>query len=44
MIHHFVNRGQPLSDMLEMDEATKHFLKVSMMLFYEEEANRGNGL
>jgi hypothetical protein len=40
MIHHFINRGYLLSDLLEMDEVTKQFMKASMLLFYEEEAKR----
>jgi hypothetical protein len=44
MIHHYLHRGSgtvTLSELLNADEVTKHFLKVSMVLYYEEESKRG---
>ncbi|MFH5181155.1 hypothetical protein ACHHV8_36655 [Paenibacillus sp. TAB 01] len=40
MVHHYVQRGHALSDLLGLDAASKRFMKVSMLLHYEEEAKR----
>jgi hypothetical protein len=43
MIHHYLHRGSgavTLSEILNADDVTKHFLKVSMVVYYEEESKR----
>lgn len=44
MIYHYLHRGSgavTLSELLSADDVTKHCLKVMMVLYYEEEAQRG---
>jgi hypothetical protein len=44
MLHHYVQRGRDLGELINLDGATKLFMKVSMILYYEEEAKRwGSG-
>jgi hypothetical protein len=42
MIHHYLHRGNgiTLSELVNCDANTKLFLKVSMVMYYEEEAKR----
>jgi len=40
MLHHYLQRGRSLSELLSLDPIERRFLKVSMLLYYEEEAKR----
>lgn len=40
MLHHYLQRGHSLSELLSLGPVEKRFLKISMVLYYEEEAKR----
>jgi len=40
MLHHYLQRGHSLSELLNLDPVTRRFYKISMLLYYEEEAKR----
>jgi len=42
-LHHYVQRGHRLKDLLELDHAEKVFMMESMVLYFEEEAKRWGG-
>jgi hypothetical protein len=40
-MHHYLQRGHRLDDLINLDHPAKLFMKASMVLHDEEEANRG---
>jgi hypothetical protein len=39
-LHHYIQRGHNIKDLLELSHAEKIFMIESMVLFYEEESKR----
>ena len=39
-MHHYIQRGHKLNDLMKLDHAEKRFMIESMVLYYEEEAKR----
>jgi hypothetical protein len=39
-LHHYIQRGHSLKELLELSHADKAFMMESMVLFYEEESKR----
>ena len=44
MLHHYLQRGHKLNELLALTPSEKEFMTQCMILYYEEEAEKWKGL